>query len=86
MASLLPIRAPINPSAIDTRQPPRVEPASARAFGDWNMCARSLSDADDVLLDALEQRRAFSPDRLDGRGALRLLKAVRDIQGRAGFG
>ncbi len=63
-----------------------IEPASARAFGDWNMCARSLSDADDALLDALEQRRAFSPDRLDGRGALRLLKAVRDIQGRAGFG
>ncbi|MDP1616173.1 BLUF domain-containing protein [Phenylobacterium sp.] len=63
-----------------------IEPASGRAFGDWNMCARTLSDADEALLDELEQRQAFSPDRLDARSALRLLKAVRDIQGRAGFG
>lgn len=63
-----------------------IEPAEARAFGDWNMCARTLSDADEALLDELEQRRAFAPDRLDARGALRLLKAVRDLQGRAGFG
>jgi len=63
-----------------------IEPAAARAFGDWNMCARTLSDADDVLLDALADRQNLAPDRLDGRNALRLLKAVRDIQGRAGFG
>ena len=50
------------------------------------MCARSLSDADDALLDELEQRRSFAPSRLDGRGALRLLKAVRDIQGRGAYG
>lgn len=60
--------------------------AEGREFSDWNMCARSLSDADDVLLDELEQRRTFAPSRLDGRGALRLLKAVRDIQGRGAFG
>ncbi len=60
--------------------------APGRAFADWNMCARTLSEADDVLLEELEQRRAFAPARLDGRGALRLLKAVRDIQGRGAFG
>ncbi|MBW0149633.1 MAG: BLUF domain-containing protein [Phenylobacterium sp.] len=63
-----------------------IEPASARAFADWNMCARTLSDADDGLLDALAERESLAPERLDARNALRLLKAVRDIQGRAGFG
>jgi hypothetical protein len=63
-----------------------IESASARAFGDWNMCARTLSDADDALLDALAERGSLAPERLDARNALRLLKAVRDIQGRAGFG
>lgn len=60
--------------------------ASGREFGDWNMCARTLSDADEALLDELEQRRSFTPSRLDGRGALRLLKAVRGIQGRGAYG
>jgi hypothetical protein len=63
-----------------------IEPALARTFGDWNMCARTLSDADDALLDALAERESLAPERLDARNALRLLKAVRDIQGRAGFG
>lgn len=57
-------------------------PANAREFGDWNMCARRMSDADDAILDALAQRQAFQPDRLSGTAALRLLKAVRAIQQR----
>jgi hypothetical protein len=57
-------------------------PAQARAFGDWNMCARRFSAADDAILDALAQRQAFHPAALSGAAALRLLKAVRDIQDR----
>jgi hypothetical protein len=57
-------------------------PAQDRAFGDWNMCARRFSPADDAILDTLEQRTAFEPDRLTPRSALRLLKAVRQIQDR----
>jgi hypothetical protein len=60
--------------------------AEAREFGDWNMCARSFSAADDEILDTLGQRQAFEPGRLDGRGALRLLKAVRGIQDRVARG
>jgi hypothetical protein len=61
-------------------------PAQAREFGDWNMCARSFSAADDEILDTLDQRAAFEPVKLDGRSALRLLKAVRGIQDRVARG
>jgi hypothetical protein len=57
-------------------------PAEARAFGDWNMCARRFSKADDAILDTLGQRAAFDPATLSAAGALRLLKAVRGIQER----
>ncbi len=57
-------------------------PAERREFGDWNMCARRFSPADDAILDTLEQRAAFNPETLSDRSALRLLKAVRDIQDR----
>ena len=57
-------------------------PAAAREFGDWNMCARRMSPADDAILDALAQRRRFDPSALTGRAALRLLMAVRGIQHR----
>jgi hypothetical protein len=57
-------------------------PATAREFGDWNMCARRMSAADDAILDALAQREAFQPDGLSANSALRLLKAVRGIQER----
>jgi hypothetical protein len=57
-------------------------PAEARAFGDWNMCARRFSKADDAILDTLGQRAAFDPATLSAAGALRLLKAVRGIQDR----
>lgn len=53
-----------------------------RAFGDWNMCARRFSAADDAILDTLGQRIAFDPAGLSERSALRLLKAVRGIQER----
>ena len=55
-------------------------PASERAFADWNMCARRFSRADDAILDTLSLRTVFDPARLDGRSALRLLKAVRGVQ------
>lgn len=61
-------------------------PAEARAFADWNMCARRMSDADDAILGALAQRAAFQPDSLSGSAALRLLKAVRGIQERTQVG
>ena len=57
-------------------------PAEARVFGDWNMCARRFSKADEAILDTLDQRAAFNPATLSGPSALRLLKAVRGIQER----
>lgn len=57
-------------------------PASAREFADWNMCARGMSPADDVILQTLAQREAFAPENFSGRSTLRLLKAVRGIQAR----
>lgn len=57
-------------------------PAETREFGDWNMCARRLSAADDAILSALEMRDSFEPSSLSGPSALRLLKAVRGIQER----
>jgi hypothetical protein len=57
-------------------------PAMAREFADWNMCARGMSAADDVILATLAQREAFAPEGFSSRSALRLLKAVRGIQDR----
>ncbi|WP_296600807.1 BLUF domain-containing protein [Phenylobacterium sp.] len=57
-------------------------PAEAREFGDWNMCARDMSAADEAILDALALRAAFQPAGLSGPSALRLLRAVRGIQER----
>nr|QQZ52132.1 hypothetical protein JKL49_02120 [Phenylobacterium glaciei] len=57
-------------------------PASGREFGDWNMCARRVSAADDAILDTLSQRQVFDPTTLTDLAALRLLKAVRGIQDR----
>ncbi len=57
-------------------------PASCREFGDWHMCARQLSAADDAILKTLSQRDGFDPAKLTDRSALRLLKAVRGIQDR----
>jgi hypothetical protein len=57
-------------------------PAQGREFGDWNMCARRFSAADEAILDTLDQRGSFEPSRLSERSALRLLKTVRGIQDR----
>jgi hypothetical protein len=57
-------------------------PAPNREFGDWNMCARRITPADDAILDTLSQRALFDPSRLTGRLALKLLTAVRGIQER----
>jgi len=57
-------------------------PAEVREFGDWNMCARRFSPADDAILDTLAQKQAFDPTALTDKSALRLLKAVRGIQDR----
>lgn len=57
-------------------------PAEARSFADWNMCARSITPADDAILDTLRIRSRFEPQDLGPRAALRLLQAVRGIQER----
>lgn len=57
-------------------------PVAGREFGDWNMCARRMTPADDAILDTLDQRASFEPHRLNGVQLLRLLTTVRDIQGR----
>ena len=54
--------------------------AENRSFGDWNMCARRMADADEAILDRLFGRSDLDLVRLDGRNALRLLKAVRGVQ------
>ena len=53
-----------------------------RAFPDWNMCARRITPADDAILDTLARRQSFDPYGFTGEAAMRLLTAVRDIQGR----
>jgi hypothetical protein len=57
-------------------------PAQARAFADWNMCARRITPADEAILDTLAMRAAFEPHRLSAGSAMRLLQAVRGIQER----
>jgi hypothetical protein len=57
-------------------------PAQGRAFGDWNMCARRITPADDAILDTLAMRAAFEPQKLSAGSAMRLLQAVRGIQDR----
>ncbi|WP_411286976.1 BLUF domain-containing protein [Phenylobacterium sp.] len=55
-------------------------PAGTRAFGSWNMCARQLSPADTAIVDTLGRGARFDPEAMSGPAALRLLKAVRNIQ------
>jgi Sensors of blue-light using FAD len=57
-------------------------PAPVRSFGDWNMCARRITPADDAILDTLSMRSAFTPHTLTSASAMRLLMAVRGIQER----
>jgi hypothetical protein len=58
-------------------------PADGRAFGEWDMCARSTSDIDGQILDGLDQRGGFEPTKLTGSSAMRLLRTVAQVQKRA---
>ncbi len=57
-------------------------PAEARLFGDWNMCARRLSNTDDAILAGLRMKGDFDPGRLTAVSGLGLLTAVRGTQAR----
>lgn len=57
-------------------------PVERREFGNWNMCARRISAADDAILTTLSQRDGFDPTRLSAAAALRLLTAVAGIKQR----
>ncbi len=58
-------------------------PVDQRLFGDWHMCARTLTSADDAILDTLNQRSAFEPAKLTPEMTLRLLATVSGIKQRA---
>ncbi len=58
-------------------------PAESRLFGDWNMCARRVSDIDDAILAGLRMKGDFDPGRLTAVSGLGLLTAVRGTQARA---
>ena len=57
-------------------------PAERRLFADWNMCARAIAPSDREILDVIESRGAFEPNRLTDKAAVRLLMTVADIQRR----
>lgn len=57
-------------------------PVESREFGNWNMCARQMSPADDAIVETLSRRGALNPTSLTASAALRLLTAVRGIQER----
>ena len=58
-------------------------PAEARAFANWNMCARRLSAADDAILATLDIKGALDPAALSLEKATKLLMAVKNIQSRS---
>lgn len=51
-----------------------------RAFGDWHMCARRLSKADDAILHTLDKGCVADLSGVSADRALRLLTAVREVQ------
>ncbi len=55
-------------------------PAEARAFRDWDMCARRISNADDAVLDGLARDGRFDGDGLTAESALALLTAIRETK------
>jgi hypothetical protein len=61
------------------------EDVDCRCFKSWNMCARRISDADEMILETLDQRGVFDPQRLTPDGAIQLLTAVATIQGEKGL-
>ena len=57
-------------------------PVGQRLFSDWNMCARALAPSDQAILDVIDAKGDFNPDRLTPQSAERLLTTVADIQRR----
>jgi len=55
-------------------------PVPSRSFASWSMCGRRISATDEAILETLEGK-GFDPERFDGPMAMRLLNAVRHIQG-----
>lgn len=58
-------------------------PATHRLFGEWNMCASSLSPADKAILAVLDGKADFNPRALNAASVQQLLVAVSEIQRRA---
>ena len=58
------------------------DPAEARLFGEWNMCARALALSNQAILDVLDSKGPFNPARLTPESARNLLRTVADIQRR----
>ena len=52
------------------------DPAESRLFGDWTMCARTLSPAAAPALKALELDGDFDPFALTGERALQVLQVL----------
>ena len=57
-------------------------PAEARLFGEWNMCARSMSPSDKAILDVIDAKGMFHPAKRTAASAMRLLTTVAGIQRR----
>lgn len=59
------------------------EADAARAFPDWAMCGKDITEVDNEILDVLSRREAFNPYAMGGRDVIRLLKLVHTIHLRA---
>ena len=57
-------------------------PAPERRFGDWTMCARRASRADEAIMNTLDLKGALALDKLSPGQALTLLAAIGDVQRR----
>jgi Sensors of blue-light using FAD len=55
-------------------------PTSARLFGAWSMCGRSLSKRNASIVDVLENKKGFDTTRLTEQSALRVLLLVSSLQ------
>lgn len=55
-------------------------PAYQRLFGEWNMCASSLTSSDKAILAVLDGKADFNPKVLTAASTQRLLTMVADLQ------
>jgi hypothetical protein len=60
------------------------EKPSDRVFGQWAMCARTLSPSDEAIDATLSRKGGFHPVRTGAPAVFKLLLTVRDIKGRIG--